>query len=47
MGKEKEQMQMANKHMSKRSASLGRIYKLSKNEMPFSTAQGGKEKPKC
>lgn len=45
MGKEKEEMQMANKHMSKRSASLGRVYKLSKNEMTFYKV--GKEKPKC
>ena len=38
---------MANTHMSKRSASLGRVYKLSKNEMTFYTPKVGKEKPKC
>lgn len=35
IGKEKEEMQMANKHMSKRSASLGSVYKLSKNDDIF------------
>lgn len=35
IGKEKEEMQMANKHTSKRSASLGSVYKLSKNDDIF------------
>lgn len=37
MGQAKK-MQMTNEHMSK---------KLRKNEMTFSTAEVGKEKPKC
>lgn len=47
IGKEKEETRMANKQMSKRSTSLGSIYKVSKNEMTFSIAEVGQEKPKC
>lgn len=47
MGKEKEEIQMAHKHMSEKSPSLGKIYKLNTNEMPFSSVQVGEEKTKC
>lgn len=43
----KEEIQMAHKHMSEKSPSLGKIYKLNKNEMPFSSVQVGEEKTKC
>lgn len=47
MGKEKEEIQMAHKHMSEKPPSLAKIYKLNKNEMPFSSVQVGEEKTKC